>query len=276
MRREMWFASGAVASWKTATTRSASGTAAGAPIPPRPRVVRMRIHAPGIANSANQPRPSGRCRCEWCASSCASTTFCSSSENGSSSIVSQKTTRRDGPSPYAYAFAWSVSTLTSLHADRDVPDAELAAVLLRCGHESLVAKWIRGEVEVRRDEREEGGDGDEHRGAGEPPPVSEPACEAHHDEECEADREELGSEDRPVLEQPVDVAQLALPVSPGPPVRGEAERQVDEPDDPEPQHPEEHSRSDRARRRLAREPAPRRAYSQSVSRSATWARTQSA
>ena len=68
-----------------------------------------------------------------------------------------------------------------------------------------------------------------------------------------------GSEDRPVVEQPVDVAQLALLVSPGPPVRGEAEGQVDEPDDPEPQHPEEHSRADRARRRLAREPraAPR-------------------
>ena len=27
--------------------------------------------------------------------------------------MSQKTTRRDGPSPNAYAFAWSVSALTS-------------------------------------------------------------------------------------------------------------------------------------------------------------------
>ncbi len=61
MRLEMWLASGAVASWKTATTRRARGTASGAPMPPRRLVVRMRIHAPGIAKSANQPIPFGRC-----------------------------------------------------------------------------------------------------------------------------------------------------------------------------------------------------------------------
>ena len=60
MRLEMRFASGSVASWRMATTKRASGTAAGSPMPPRRLVTRMRIHAPGIAKSANQPRPFGR------------------------------------------------------------------------------------------------------------------------------------------------------------------------------------------------------------------------
>ena len=74
-------------------------------MPPRLRVVFMRIHAPGIANSANQASPFGRCSCEWWASSCARTTFCSASVNGSCRIVSQKTTWREGLRPKANAFA---------------------------------------------------------------------------------------------------------------------------------------------------------------------------
>ena len=77
--------------------------------------------------------------------------------------------------------------------------------------------------------------------------------EAHHDEQGDADGEELRAEDRPVLEQPVEVAELALLVATRPPVRHEPERQVDEPDDAEPEHAEEHPRADRPRRGLADE-----------------------
>ena len=182
----------------------------GRPCHRAPRVARMRIHAPGIANSANHPSPFGRCRCEWCASSWARTTFCSSSEKGSRSIVSQKTTRRDGPRPYAYALACSVSWLTSSTRIGMSPTPSSGSYSARRREQRLVAQRIGREVEVRRDEREERRDGDEHRRAGEPPAVAEPARETHHDEEREADREELRGEHRPVLDQPVEVAQLAL------------------------------------------------------------------
>ena len=59
IRRLIKFWAGASASWITATTSSASGTAAASPIPPRLRVVRIRIQAPGRAKSANQASPFG-------------------------------------------------------------------------------------------------------------------------------------------------------------------------------------------------------------------------
>ena len=72
-------------------------------------------------------------------------------------------------------------------------------------------------------------------------------------EERERDREELRAEEEPVLEEPLEVAELRLLVPSRPPVPREAERQPDEPDDAEPEHPEEHPGADRAGRRLARE-----------------------
>ena len=53
----MTFWAGATASWKTAATRSASGTRAGSPIPPRRRVASIRISAPG---EREEPEPRDR------------------------------------------------------------------------------------------------------------------------------------------------------------------------------------------------------------------------
>jgi hypothetical protein len=101
MRRLTTFCAGATASWKTAVTSKAIGTAAGSPIPPRRRVATMRTKAPGNANSANQPMLSAMWLLDWWPSSCAITTFTSRSENRPSSNVSQSTTRAEGPSPKA-------------------------------------------------------------------------------------------------------------------------------------------------------------------------------
>ena len=87
--------------------------AAASPIPPRLRVIRISTQAPGSANRANQAIPFGMCLLEWWPISWASTTRTSASENVPSSIVLQRTTRRDGPKPRAYAFAWLVVPLTS-------------------------------------------------------------------------------------------------------------------------------------------------------------------
>ena len=62
-----------------------------------------------------------------------------------------------------------------------------------------------------------------------------------------------GGEHGPVLEDPVEVAEVALAPAPLPPVRRERERKVHEPGDRETEHPEEHSRADRPRRRLPHE-----------------------
>ena len=101
MRRLIQFWAGASVSCSTATTSSANGTAAGAPMPPRRRVRRIRIQALGSANSANQAIPFGRWSLEWWAISCASTTRTAPSENVPSTIVLHRTTLRDGPSPIA-------------------------------------------------------------------------------------------------------------------------------------------------------------------------------
>ena len=183
IRREMWFASGAVASWKIATTRSASGTASGAPMPPRPRVVRMRIHAPGIANSANQPMPFREVPLRVVRELVREhDLLLVLARTASSSIVSQKTTRRDGPRPNAYAFACSVSSLTSSTRIGMSPTPSSALVLVappraapdrRSGS---VVKSRYGATNVNSAAMR-----DEHGRAREPPPVAEPAREAHHD-----------------------------------------------------------------------------------------------
>ncbi len=51
--------------------------------------------------------------CEWCATSCATTTLTSPSEKRPSSSVFQSTMRRVGPKPAAYAFGASVRSETS-------------------------------------------------------------------------------------------------------------------------------------------------------------------
>ena len=48
-----------MASWKIGDHEQRERNRLGRPMPPRPRVARMRIQAPGMANSANQPSPSG-------------------------------------------------------------------------------------------------------------------------------------------------------------------------------------------------------------------------
>ena len=82
-------------------------------MPPRLRVARINTQAPGSANSANHAIPLGMCLLEWWPISCASTTRTSASEKAPSIIVLQSTTRREGPKPTAYAFAWLVVPLTS-------------------------------------------------------------------------------------------------------------------------------------------------------------------
>ena len=81
----------------------------------------------------------------------------------------------------------------------------------------------------------------------------EAAREPHHDEERDADREELGGQRRPVLEDPVEVAEVALAPPPLPPVGGDRERKVDEPGEAQTEHPEEHPGADRSRRGLPHE-----------------------
>ena len=81
--------------------------------------------------------------------------------------------------------------------------------------------------------------------------LAELARKAHHDEQCEADREKLRGEDGPVLDDPVEVAEVGLVMTPGPPVGRDPEGKPDEPDDAEPEHAEQHSGADRTGRRLA-------------------------
>ena len=119
--------------------------------------------------------------------------------------MSQKTIRRVGPKPYAYAFAWSVSSATSWTYDRHVGQAELALVAVGGLDEWLVAERLRRVVEVRRDEGEERGDCDEDGGSRQPPVVAEATGQAHHDDEREAEGHELRPEEDPVLEEPGDV-----------------------------------------------------------------------
>ena len=122
-------------------------------MPPRLRVARISTQAPGSAKSANQAIPFGMCLLEWWPISCASTTRTSASENVPSIIVLQSTTRRDGPKPTAYAFAWLVVPLTSSTSDRDARDALLLLELLRRALQRGILERRRL-AEVRLRERE--------------------------------------------------------------------------------------------------------------------------
>ena len=117
----------------------------------------------------------------------------------------------------------------------------------------VLERLRRSEVEVGEGEREERRDPDEDAGAGQPPPFAEPAGEAHHDDQRDAERDEARGEHDPVLDEPVEVAEVGLVVAPVPPVRDRAKRNPHEPRDRDPEHPEEHPRADRPRRRLAHE-----------------------
>ena len=167
--------------------------------------------------------------------------------------MSQRTTRREGPDPEGVGVRLVGVLAHLLDPERNVSEAELGLVHAGGLEERLVAERLRREVEVGSDEREDRSDRDEDGCPRQPPPLSETAREPHHDEERDADREELGCQRGPVLEDPVEVAEVALPPPPLPPVGGDGERQVDEPGDAQAEHPKEHPGADRSRRRLAHE-----------------------
>ena len=98
--------------------------------------------------------------------------------------------------------------------------------------------------------RKRNGEPDEERCGGEPPAAREPSRERHHDDEREADEQELGAELEPVREERLDVAAVGLVVAAVPPDLREAERHLRDPDEGEPDHPEQHPRADPAGRRL--------------------------
>ena len=194
-----------------------------APLRARPcrrgaRVVRMRIHAPGIANSANQPSPFGRWRCEWCASSCASTTFCSSSANGG---MQHRVPEDDAPRrPEAVRVRVRLLGVRAdlLDADRDVADAELRLVLAAPPRASAgssraasVVKSRYGATNVKSAAiaTKTAAPGSHQRS---PSQRASPMTMRS----ANADREELRGEERPVLEQPVEVAEVGLVVAPLP------------------------------------------------------------
>ena len=274
MRRLISACAGASASSITATTRSASGTAAASPIPPRRRVARMRTYAAGSAKSPNHASAFGMCLLEWWPISWARTTRISGSEKLPSTIVLQSTTLREGPKPTAYAFAWLVVSLTS--------SIEIGIFPTPCSCSNSRAACRRpgsrsGSVGTRYGctNAKNVADREEHGRPGNPPHLPEPPRQEHDDEESEADRDELGAELEPVLERPLEVAGLRQVVAPGPPDVEQRERQLDEPDDAEPEHPEQHPRPDRARRRTRVRSAGRAARNhQSVAKRAICSSTQ--
>ena len=112
-------------------------------------------------------------------------------------IVSQRKTRRLGPSPVATAFGsfMPVTTLTgtcctcSMRSSRAGGRAQLRAL------EPLPAE------QIRRHEREQEREPDEARRRREPPPVADLAGEAHDDRERKAEERELAAEREPVPER---------------------------------------------------------------------------
>ena len=206
MRRERWFASGNVASWKTATTSSASGIASGVPMPPRRRVIRMRIQAPGIANK-REPADALRQVILRVVPQLVredDLLLVLRERREEHRVPEDDTPRRPDPEGVGVRLVGVLAHL--LDPKRNVSEAELGLVHARGLEERLVAERLRREVEVGSDEREDRSDRDEDRCARQPPTVTEAAREPHDDEERDADREELGGQRRPVLEDPVEVA----------------------------------------------------------------------
>ncbi len=134
---------------------------------------------------------------------------------------------------------------------------ELALVVVRGSDESrILQRPRRPEVEIRERKREQCRDADEDPGARYPPPFAEPAREPHDDQEREAEGDEPRGEHGPVLDEPVDVAEIGLPVPAVPPVARRTERDPHEPGDRDPEHPEQHPGADRPCGRLAEERDP--------------------
>jgi hypothetical protein len=105
---------------------------------------------------------------------------------------------------------------------------------------ALVDDEVR--VEEGEEQREPGEDGDGR----EPPRASEAGRQRHRDQEPETDEEELGGEQGPALDEPVEVAGLPDVVTSQPPELQELEGQLREPDQCEPEHPEQHPGADAA------------------------------
>ena len=117
-----------------------------------------------------------------------------------STSVSQRTTRRLGPSPIASAFGSDVDVVHGLDVDRHVADVLLRLERVAAARSAGVVQPVRRR-QVRADEREEQREPDEHRRGGKPPAVAELAREAHDDREREAEEHELAAEREPVAEE---------------------------------------------------------------------------
>ena len=158
-----------------------------------------------------------------------------------------------GPDPGRVRISGRRIAVDVLHAHLDV----LGALDLRepadVGGQPRVLDLLRAGRQERRDEDEERRQGDEGKAARDPPPVSDEPREPHHDEHREREEEELRAEREPAAEQELDVADLRDVVAAVPPVAGDEERHVHEPDEAEAEHREQHPRADRPRCGLAHE-----------------------
>ena len=262
MRREMWFCERRRRELEDGDDEQGERHRLGRAHPASPP---RRAHEDPRAGNGEEREPAESLRadgcCEWCASSCASTTFCSPGVNGSWSIVSQKTTRRDGPMPIGIRVRLVGVGADLLDAQRDVARGRARA---RSGRPPRGAP-CRGaarscEVEVRATNDEERGDRDEHRRAREPPALAEPAREPHDDERARSRSRGTPRRAPPSPRRASRGSRGRSGRSGGPTSgrrRGTAVRTSQA--IAEPEHPEQHPRADRAGRRLARErdPAPR-------------------
>ena len=158
---------------------------------------------------------------------------------------------RDESMPAANAFGESVSQLTSstwtgigsAPCSRANSRAAVSSDWSRMGRSAGPAKGRVGEEDIQ---------GRRTQARPHPPPPAEHLREAHHDHQRQADEGELACEAQPVREHPLEVPDVVRSVvAPRPPVLGEPERDLGEPDDPEPEHPEHHPGADPPGRRLA-------------------------
>ncbi len=151
-----------------------------------------------------------------------------------------------GPEAHRLGVRRSCLAAHVLHLDRDFLEAELLLVGVRRRLERRPAERLLSRDQVREEEREEGRQRDECRPARQPPPVADDLGDPDHDEDRETDEEELRAEAEPAVDDPLLVRGQRDVVAALPPELDEAERELEEPDQPEAEHGEEHPGPDRA------------------------------
>ena len=238
---------------KRTSTRSASGIASGARMPPRRRVAQAIRKAPGNAKSAYQAIALD----EVVARLVAELVREHEPHLGvREAAVEQRVPEEDLPRR-AEAGRERVG---GARVPVDVLDrpgccrrpsffASTRKSAASCGSRS----GCEASDEVRRDEREQREQPDEEGGAGDPPVLADQPRQAHHDQHRDAEEDELDAEPDPAAEDHLAVAHVRDVVPAVPPQRRDLEREPDEPDEREAEHREQHPRADRPGRRVAQE-----------------------